>query len=280
MDFPLASEVHADSEFDTLIGLVKDDMGLGFVPCGQGEHVKRAERNNWTIAGNIRAIFHSLPCKAYPKTMTRHATMIAAANFNHFPAKGGVSSCCSPHVILGKKPLNYAKHCKHNFGSYVQGFHENFPSNTQRQRTVSGVHLRPVANSLSAHKIMNLETGLPNRVVKVTDSPITDHVIQAVNAVAAEQGIKSLKIESRNKVPLYPADWTAGVDHTDSDSTGGDDDSQDGDHRVPANTPCQCERDVNNEEIFDPIDEEELDEPLADENAADHRAMDVEDLIP
>ena len=133
------SEVHADSEFDTLIDPVKDDMGLDFVPHGQGEHVKRAERNNQTIAGNVRAIFHSLPFKAYPKTMTRHATMIAAANFNHFPVKGGVSSCCSPHVFLGKKPLNCAKHCNHNSGSYVQGFHENNPTNTQHQRTVSGI---------------------------------------------------------------------------------------------------------------------------------------------
>ena len=94
--------------------------------------------------------------------------------------------------------------------------------------------------------------------------------------MAAEQGIKSLKIESRNKIPLYPADWIAGVDHTDSDSTGDDDDSQDGDCRVPTNAPYQHERDVNNEEIFDPIDEDELDELLADENAVDHRAVDVE----
>ena len=38
---------------------------------------------------------------------------------------------------------------------------------------------------------------------------------------------------------------------------------------MPTNAPYQCERDVNNEEIFDPIDEEELEEPLADENAVD-----------
>ena len=46
------------------------------------------------------------------------------------------------------------------------------------------------------------------------------------------------------------------------------------------NSPCQCERDVNDEEIFDPVDEEELDEPLADWNAVIHRAMDVAELIP
>ena len=109
--------------------------------------------------------------------MTRHATMIAAANFNHFPAKGGVSSYYSPHVILGKKPLNHAKHCKHNFGSHVQGFHENNPTNTQHQRTVSGIYLRNVPSSLSSHEIVNLETDLVNKVVKVTELPITDHVI-------------------------------------------------------------------------------------------------------
>lgn len=150
--------IHADSEFDSMINDIKDDLNIDFVPYGQGEHVKRAERNNQTIAGNVRAVFHSLPYSAYPRVMTKYATMIAAANFNHFPAKGGVSSYYSPHVILGKKPLDYEKHCRHNFGSYVQGYHENVPTNTQHQRTVCGIYLRPVPNSLSSHEIMNLET--------------------------------------------------------------------------------------------------------------------------
>ena len=87
-----------------------------------------------------------------------------------------------------------------------------------------------------------------------------------------------LKIESGNEVPLHPADWIAGVDHTES-ANEDDNDSQDGDYRVLTNTPCQFERDVNNEEIFDPVDDEELDELLADEDAVDHRAMDVDELI-
>ena len=133
--------------------------------------------------------------------MTQYATMIAAANFNHFPAKGGVSEHYSPHVILGKKPLNYKKHCFHNFGACVQGFHENYPTNTQQQRTVCGIYLRPVVNGMGSHEIMNLETGRVNKVIKVTELPITDHVIAVVNAMAEDQGIKKLKIESRKKYP-------------------------------------------------------------------------------
>ena len=65
------SEVHADNELEPLVGPIQDELDVTFVPYGQREHVKRAERNNQTIAGNVRAIFHSLPFKAYPKTMTR-----------------------------------------------------------------------------------------------------------------------------------------------------------------------------------------------------------------
>ena len=46
--------------------------------------------------------------------------------------------------------------------------------------------MRPLPNSLNAHEIMNLETGKVNKVIKVTELPITDHVIKAVNAMAEE----------------------------------------------------------------------------------------------
>ena len=250
----------------------------------RGEHVKRAERNNQTIAGDIRAIFHSLPYKAYPRTMTKYATMVAAANFNHFPAKGGVSSYYSPHVIMGKKPLNYKKHCLYNFGDYVEGFHENYPTNTQKQRAVSGIYLRPLPNSLNSHEIMNLETGLVNKVVKVTKMQITDHVIKAVNALAEEQGIKSLKIESKNKVPIMPADWIAGVDTEEAQEENeanevDEDDPQDRDYQEPQNTRYEYERDINNEGKFEAIDDDELAELLADEHAVDYRARDADELV-
>ena len=64
---------------------------------------------------------------------------------------------------------------------------------------------------------MNLETGMVNKVTKVIELPITDSVIKAVNQMAADQGCTKLKIESRNKIPLCPADWLAGVDMEDDD---------------------------------------------------------------
>ena len=276
-------EIHADSEFDPMIIEIRDEMDMKFVVYGQGEHVKRAERNNQTLGGNVRAIYNSLPYKAWPNVMTTHATMNAAENFTHFPAKGGVSAYYSPHVILKKKQLDYNKQCKFNFGDYVQGFHENKPTNTNKERTVSAIYLRPTPNSLNCHDVMNLETGRVNKVIKVTRLPITDHVIAAVNAMAAEQGVTSLKIESRNKVPLFPADWIAGVDYEDEDLENEsillEENSQDGDYNARKEVRYEYERDLDNEEKFEALEDDELQELLADDYAVDARETNVTESI-
>ena len=43
----------------------------------------------------------------------------------------------------------------------------------------------------------------------VKDVPISDLVIKAVLSITAEQGIKTLKIQGKNKVPLHPVNWIA-----------------------------------------------------------------------
>ena len=49
-------------------------------------------------------------------------------------------------------------------------------------------------------------------------------VIWAVEELAYCQGIKSLKVTGKNKVPLLPADWVAGVDHDKEIENGDDED--------------------------------------------------------
>ena len=168
----------------------------------------------------------------------------------------------------------------------MQGFHENKPTNTNQERTVSAIYLRPTQNSLTSHDVMNLETGRVNKVVKVTKLPITDHVIAAVNAMAAEQGVKSLKIESRNKVPLLPADWIAGVDYSnensdysnensENDSIFSEENSQDEVFTQRNEVRYEYERDLRNEEKFQALNDDELQELLADRDAVDARQVNV-----
>ena len=56
------------------------------------------------------------------------------------------------------------------------------------------------------------------------EKPVTDFVINAVESMAEEQKITSLKIQGRNKQPLFPADWLAGVDFEQHPNQNNDDD--------------------------------------------------------
>ena len=65
---------------------------------------------------------------------------------NLFPAKGGVSKYYSPKMIIKQTNVDYNKHIKIGFESYVQANQENNPSNTQEARTRDAIYLSPVEN--------------------------------------------------------------------------------------------------------------------------------------
>jgi hypothetical protein len=68
-------------------------------------------------------------------------------------------------------------------------------------------------NKQGGHKLMNLQTGMVISRNTIWERPITDLVIQAVETMAEEQKVKTLKITGRNKIPIYPANWIAGVEY-------------------------------------------------------------------
>ena len=71
---------------------------------------------------------------------------------------------------------------------------------------------------------MNLETGGQITRSCIWEIPITAMVIWAVEELAYWQGIKSLKVTCKNKVPLLPADWVTGVDNNKEIKDGNDED--------------------------------------------------------
>ena len=84
--------------------------------------------------------------------------------------------------------LDWDKHCKYAFGTYVQANQNNDPTNTNAPRTIDGIYLRLCWNRYGGHKIMSLETS--ELVIRqyVTPIRITNTVIKAVEAMAEEQG--------------------------------------------------------------------------------------------
>jgi hypothetical protein len=59
---------------------------------------------------------------------------------------------------------------------------------------------------------MDLNTGRVITRRRITEVPATDLVIQAVENIAINHGIHTLKITGRHTTSIYPADWIAGVD--------------------------------------------------------------------
>ena len=207
-------------------------------------------------------MYHNLPYKAIPKVMLTHLAMDSTHKLNFFPAKGGVSDYFSPYVIMSGRKLDYNKHLKYQFGSYVQANQDNDPTNTNAPRTIDAIYLRPMPNLQGGHELMDLRTGRVITRRKVTEIPITDSVIRIVKEMAEQQGIKSLKLTGRNKQPIHPADWIAGVDYNAENNNEVDD--NDDEFREDERDDYAEDADMDDADAYDRIDQSEIDDLMAD----------------
>ena len=226
-------KIYCDGEFRSMMDKVTDEMGIEMNYANPDEHVPEIERSIRTIKERFRTAYYRLPYKNIPKTMIKHLAMKVTSDLNLFPVKGGVSEFYSPNVILSKRNLDYKKHCMFEFGSYVQASQVNYPSNTNKPRTIDAIYLRPTKTIQGGHEVLDLRS---NRVItrpKVTAIPVTDLIIEKVEAMATEQGIKSLKFFDRKKKQLYnDTDLSAGVNHNNNNNDNDSNNDNDNDSNV------------------------------------------------
>eukprot|EP00957_Ditylum_brightwellii_P057856 4387295-Ditylum_brightwellii.AAC.1 len=76
---------------------------------------------------------------------------------NAIPPSDGISDTLSSHKILTRSSIDYAHHCKIEFGEYVQTNKEH--SNSMKSKTVGAIALCPTGNANGAYYFMNLRTG-------------------------------------------------------------------------------------------------------------------------
>ena len=113
--------------------------------------------------------------------------------------------------------------------------------------------MRPLYNQQGGHELLDLHK---KRVItrrKVTTIPITPSIIQAVESIAAQEGMKGLKVRTNTGQTLYDSSWITGVDY--------DEDEDDLDYE----TDDEDEEDEDEEEQYDKIDQEEIIELLDDQ---------------
>ena len=111
-------------------------MGLYLNICSADEHVPAIERRIRMVKERHRCIRHGLPYACIPKLMTIELNYFIAHCLNSFPPKGGVSMTLSPSAIVTAFVMHYKKHCKLEFGEYVQTHEENAPRNSMQPITI------------------------------------------------------------------------------------------------------------------------------------------------
>ena len=182
-------EFHADPEFQCVTKELEDN-GITCNICAAEEHVPDIERIIRVIKERYRAMYHAAPFSMWTKLMVIRGAANVAKWLNTFPPSGGISPTYSPRSIITGRPLDYDKHCKISFGSYVEATTQNTPTNTLEERTITGILLNTLDNIQGGYEVLNLKTGKPITRHHVKELPLTPDIIARVEHLAKRDGFK------------------------------------------------------------------------------------------
>jgi hypothetical protein len=107
---------------------------------------------------------------------------------NNFPPSDGISTTLSPRALVTGQQLDFNKHCKLEFGAYVQTHEQH--DNSMDSRTIGAIALRPTGNAQGGYFFMSLVTG--RRITRrcwTAPLPMPQDVIDRVNMLAQQQNV-------------------------------------------------------------------------------------------
>ena len=102
-------------------------IGVTLYICAAKEHKSFMGRDVRIVKQRYRAIRHGLQYVTMPSLMVVHLVIFVYFLLNAFPPKNGVSDKVVPGEFIGGRVLDFNKHCRAGFGSYVQTHEENYP---------------------------------------------------------------------------------------------------------------------------------------------------------
>jgi hypothetical protein len=205
--------INCDNGFRSMMDAVTDKLECRMNYANAQDHEPRIERNNRTIKNQVRLGLHRAAYQAIPRTMIKELVIGSTEKFNFFVAKRGVSDHLSPETIVTGRTLDYKKHCRYEFGEYVQADTYTEPRNDMRERTLDAIYLRPNDNDQGGHILMDLTTGARITRHRIHPCPLTLLVKNKVESLAKAQGITNMKFTNKKGETLEHADWIEGVDY-------------------------------------------------------------------
>jgi hypothetical protein len=173
-----------DGEFEPMRGDLAD-LGIALNETARDEHVGNIERFIHTLKERMRAIYNTLPFNHMPPRIVIEMAKHAIYWLNAFPHPNGVSANLSPCTIITGQTVDFNRHCKYEFGQYVQTHEQH--DNSMAPRTTGALAVRPTGNAQGNYYFFSLSTGRIINRAHATKLPMPDDVIERVHALAHRQ---------------------------------------------------------------------------------------------
>jgi hypothetical protein len=129
---------------------------------------------------------------------------------NAFPTKSGVSKMLSPCKIIYRHKLDFAKHCKAQFGTYCKAHDEPTPTNTMVTCLTPAIVLGLTGNLQGTYKFFNTITEKKIKQRKLTAYPMPESIIKKVEQFGKSNAqLNTLNFANRNGI-LF--EWNNNID--------------------------------------------------------------------
>jgi hypothetical protein len=127
-----------DGEFEPL----RDDLlelGITLNTTANDEHVGDIERYIRTVKERVRCIYNVLPFTLIPHRLIVEMVYFSIFWLNSFSPSDGISTTLNPRALVTGQQLDFNKHCKLEFGAYVQTHEQH--DNSMDSRTIGAIAL-------------------------------------------------------------------------------------------------------------------------------------------
>jgi hypothetical protein len=173
-----------DGQFEPLRSELSG-MGVTLNTIARGEHVPGIKRHIRMLKERVRSVYNTLPFKKIPDRMLIELIYYCTFWLNSFPNTDGISRSLSPQTVVTGYNINYHKHCKLEFGEYVQTHKEH--NKTMISRTVRVIALRPTGNYQGSYIFFNLNTGRTMSRNRWTMIPMPNKIIEKVETMVSSE---------------------------------------------------------------------------------------------
>jgi hypothetical protein len=265
-----------DGQFE---GLTADlaEIGITLNTVARGQHVPEVERHIRTIKECARCVYNTMPFTKIPGRMIVELIYYSVFWLNSFPAKDGVSNTLSPRAIITGSNIDFHKHCKLEFGLYVQAHKEH--DNTMAARTTGAIALRPTGNAQGGYFLYSLSTGRVLNRNHWTALPMPQDVIDRVHTHARRAAADiALTFADRigQIIPDDDDDDDNDEDYVPGAADANDADDDDNDYPFDEDDDAPNDADIAGVEgYYPPYDNQTI--PLANNNPPINATIDAED---